>query len=75
MNTDDTVELLQREMLVIHAKVEALQAWVTDNAEVTRDVRDLLASFRVSGNIAKWIATMLALVAGGFAVAKGWLNK
>lgn len=74
MNTDDTVALLQKEMLIVHAKVDALQAWVTDNAEVTRDVRDLLASFRVSGNVAKWIAAVLAAIAAGLAIAKNWIR-
>lgn len=52
-----------------------MQGWITDNAEVTRDVRDLLTTFKVSRSIAKYVTNVGGAIAIVYAGYKGWLSK
>lgn len=49
--------------------VEVLKAQMAENTEITKQVRDILGSFRIAGAIAKWTA---AIVGGAIAVKSGW---
>ena len=48
------------------ADVSTLQVDMKRNTEVTEQVRDILASFRVMGAVAKWLAAL----AGAFVAIK-----
>lgn len=42
--------------------VEAIKAEVKRNTEITEEVRDVLASFRVIAKVAKWLTIVVACV-------------
>lgn len=72
---DDHVRAIYANLQMASSKIDVLQSWVTDNAEVTREVRDLLATFRVSRNVANWTVRVGGAVALGYAWLKGWGGK
>ena len=51
--------------------VESLQHQMAENTEVTKQVRDILASFKTAAAIAKWITTIAAAGAAVTAFIKG----
>jgi hypothetical protein len=44
------------------------------NTEITEQVRDLLASFRVMASVAKWITAVAAAIAGVLAAIKSGIS-
>jgi len=60
--TDERVLRLER-------RLSALESKLDENTAMTKDVRDILATFRVMGLVAKWVA---AIAAAGLAVYHGW---
>lgn len=42
--------------------VEVLKRQMEENTVITKQVRDILASFRVAGAVAKWTAAVVAAV-------------
>lgn len=56
----------------LHDCVESLKAAVKENTEITEQVRDILASFRVVGAVAKWIAAIAGAVGATIATVKAW---
>lgn len=65
-----TENQMRSEVAHLHQCVEELKKAVADNAVVLEQVREILASFRVVGAVAKWLA---ALGAGATAVYHGAL--
>lgn len=51
--------------------VDDLKKQMAVNTEVTMQVRDILASFRVVASVAKWITAIAGMVAALLAVLKG----
>lgn len=64
---DPRISELMAKQSHLHDCVEALKAEMKKNTEVTEQVRDILATFRISMVVAKWIAAIAA--AGGACVA------
>lgn len=60
--------MTKAEIAHLHDCVEALKRDVKANHEVLEQVRDILASFRVVGSVAKWLA---AIVAAAVAIYHG----
>lgn len=53
--------------------VALLKAQVKENTDVTVQVRDMLAGFRVAAAIAKWVTVVSAAVGGSYAALRaGW---
>ena len=74
-SNDDHIRTLYTEIHAVRGKVDTLQAWVKDNSEVTREVRDLLSTFKVSRSVANWVVKVGGAVAIVYAGFKGWLGK
>jgi hypothetical protein len=55
-----TESQVRAEVKHIHECVEDLKKSVAENALVLGQVRDILASFRVVGVVAKWVAAIIA---------------
>jgi hypothetical protein len=72
---DAHIKSLYDEMHNVTKKVDVLQAWVTENSQVTRDVRDLLSTFQVSRSVANWIVKVGGAGAIVYAGFKGWIGK
>lgn len=53
--------------LVVDVKV--LERKIDENSELTKEIRDLVTSFRVVASVAKWITTILLALA---AMWHGW---
>lgn len=51
--------------------VEDLKRQMAVNTEVTCQVRDILASFKVVASVAKWITAIAGMIAALLALAKG----
>lgn len=60
--TDERLAAFDRRLISLEEKLDA-------NTALTKDVRDILGTFRVMGLIAKWIA---AIGAAGLAIYHGW---
>lgn len=61
MTQDD----LRAEVTHLHDCVETLKSSMAENTALTKEVRDILATFRVLGAVAKWVA---AIGAAGLAI-------
>lgn len=66
------IDLLQRQTTAISASVEHLHACMEKNTEITEQVRDILASFRIVARMAKWFTAIGGAVATGIAIVKAW---
>ena len=64
-----TEDQFRGEVSHLHDCVEELKREMKANTEITREVRDILATFRVVGLMAKWMA---AVGAAAVAVWHGW---
>lgn len=53
-----TESQLRSEVKHLHQCVEELKKGVAENAAVLEQVREILASFRVVGAVAKWVAAI-----------------
>lgn len=60
------------EVAHLHECVEELKKAVAENAAVLEQVRQILASFRVVGAIAKWIAAIGAAATAVYHAAVWW---
>lgn len=69
------VESLHGEMRDIRTLSVNTQKWVEDNANVTREVRDILTSFSVISSAAKWLTTVAAAVGIIWAITQGWFKR
>lgn len=72
---DDTrIPKLTEDVEHLHSCIEALKVEMKENTDVTKQVRDILTSFRILGVMAKWVA---AIGAGTAALYHGieWLKK
>lgn len=71
---DERITKLVEDQAHLHGCVELLKVEMQKNTEVTEQIRDILASFRVVGALAKWTAGVGAAVV---AVYHGldWLRK
>jgi hypothetical protein len=69
---DPRIDDLQGKVEHLHDCVEGLKLEMKKNTEVTEQVRDILASFRIAGAIAKWIGGMAGAAAGVWAFMKGF---
>lgn len=71
---DRRIDQVQQDVTHLHECVEALKSQMAENTVITKQVRDILASFQIIGAIAKWVA---AIGAGATAVYHGvdWLRK
>lgn len=66
--SDDTrIAQIAGDVTHLHGCVESLKKAVAENTEITQQVRDILATFKVTMAIAKWIAAIG--VAAGVCVA------
>lgn len=52
--------------------IASLKTEMVSNTEITAQVRDLLASFRVMAAIAKWVTAIAAAGAALLALVKAW---
>ena len=68
-------ELLHQEVRQVISGVADMQSWVKDNAQVTRDVRDILGTFHFMGSAGKWITTVGAACVLTYGAVKGWFVK
>jgi len=64
------MDVLMADSIHLHGCVELLKKEMERNTVVTEQVRDILASFRIVGAIAKWCA---AIGAAATALYHGWL--
>lgn len=53
------------------ADVDDLKKQMALNTEMTTQVRDILASFRVAASVAKWVTAIAGMIAALLALAKG----
>lgn len=60
--TDERLTAFERRLTDLEGKID-------ENTAVTKDVRDILGTFRIVGLAAKWIA---AIGAAGLAIYHGW---
>lgn len=63
---------MRAEVAHLHSCVEELKKAVAENAVVLEQVRDILASFRVLGAIAKWVAAIGAAATATYHAAIWW---
>jgi len=68
------VETLHSEVRDIRTQTISTQTWVEDNSKVTREVKEILMSFKTVGHFAKWITTVAASVAVVFGIVHGWFK-
>jgi hypothetical protein len=54
----------------LEARLSAIEGKLEENTQLTKDVRDILGTFRIVGIAAKWIG---AIGAAGLAIYHGWL--
>lgn len=57
--------------------VAVLKSQMTENTRLTKEVREILASFRIAGKVAKWVTAMGAagtMLYHGALAAKNWLK-
>lgn len=57
---------------LVKLDVRDLKEEMRRNTEVTEQIRDILASFRVVGKVAKWVGTIGAAAASCIAAFKAW---
>ena len=62
--TDDVIDAL---VLDVHD----LKRDMIENTKTTKEVRDILTSFKMVGKFARWIGLIVAAVAGAWAAVKG----
>ena len=62
-------EQLKADLAHLHGCLELVKAELKRNTEITEQVRDLLATFRILALVAKWVA---AIGAGFVALYHGW---
>ena len=62
--TDDVIDAL---VLDVHD----LKRDMIENTKTTKEVRDILTSFKMVGKFARWIGLIIAAVAGAWAAVKG----
>lgn len=63
---------VEQDVQHLHDCVESLKAAVAENTLITKQVADVLGTFRVTLAIGKWIAAAGAAVASVAAAMKGW---
>lgn len=75
------VESLHVELRDVRTQTTNTQRWVEDNSKITREVRDILSSFRLAGLISKWIiiigaalTTMGVGITFMYGVVHGWFK-
>lgn len=68
-SADQRIDELVAQHAELHACVGKLSVAVSELRATTDEVRDILASFRVIGRIAKWIG---AIAAAGAAIIAFW---
>ena len=56
----------------LHDCVEALKLAVNENTEITKQVADIMATFKVTLAIGKWVAAIGAAVTATTAAIRGW---
>lgn len=70
-----SLESAMRDRNIISAgikdEVSVLKTEMKANTEITREVRNILVTFKNIGRIAKWCSYILGAIAAGFAVVKG----
>lgn len=71
----DQITLLAASVNAISEHQASMQIWITENSEVTREVRDLLTTFKVSRAVANWITKIGGAIAIIYAGYKGWFSK
>lgn len=67
----DCVEAVKAEVASVKAAVGTIGQDLARNTEITTQVRDVLATFKVMLVVSKWIAAAGAAVAGVAAAVKG----
>ena len=57
----------------IEARIASVEKKVDENTVMTTEVRDILATFRIAGLVAKWLTVIAGAVTAVFGmVAGGW---
>jgi uncharacterized protein YoxC len=74
-NATTVAATLHGDVQEVKTSLSTVQAWVEDNAAVSRDIKEILTSFKFIGSISKWLAVVLASVATTYAAIKGWASK
>lgn len=69
MNDDLRRRADDERVTILVSDVAVLKTQMAENTEVTKQVRDILTSFRIAGTVAKWIASVAA---GIVAIYHGW---
>lgn len=69
---DPRLDALKGKVDHLHDCVESLKRSVAENTEITQQVRDILASFRIAGSLAKWVTAIATAVAGVYAMLRGF---
>lgn len=69
---DPRLDHLHECVEAVKSEVRSIKADLQKNTEVTEQVRDILATFRVTMTVGKWMAAVGAGAGGVLAVIKGW---
>lgn len=69
--SDPRVDQLVADVVALKQGQVEMKKALADNTEITVQVHDLLASFRIMAKVAKWVTTIAACAAALIAAAKG----
>lgn len=71
---DARVDRLVEDVAALKQGQVTLKTALDQNTEITSQVHDLLASFRVAAQIAKWVTVIASMAAAMLAAAKGFIH-
>lgn len=57
-------------VLLLAGKIEAIEKQLTENTDITRQVYDVLATFRVIAKVAKWLTAIVLLLTSIWGLVK-----
>lgn len=66
------IATIETDLKHLHDYVAEVKNELAKNTQVTQQVADILGTFKVTGQIAKWVASVAAAVGGVYAALRGW---
>lgn len=68
-------EIVEKHITVEEPRAARFELMLAENTKITNEVRDILGTFKVTGKIAKWVASILAAIGGAWAFVEQIFNR